>query len=199
MTKNLKKLLYQYKFLKLELGDIKEEHSELTTDFESLFSDIIGKKEPETEEEIVQHALNQKPKKDKERHEVESIKKLYKDVAKKIHPDKGGSEEDFKQLAELYKQSDYLGIIELAIDNDVEFEVEADGDTELLKSIDKINNKIEHLKTTLPYVWKYGNELQRRQVLLTMSMHLGVEIDFENLPDDVKKLIGIKNNLDSTK
>ena len=36
----------------MELDDIKEEHSELTTSFESLFSDIIGKKEIETEEQI---------------------------------------------------------------------------------------------------------------------------------------------------
>lgn len=196
MNKNLKKLLYQYKFLKMELDDIKEEHSDLTTGFESLFSDIIAKKEPESEEEIVAEAL--KPREEKQRVENEAVKKLYKDVAKKLHPDKGGSEEEFKELNKLYKQSDYLGIIEIAIENDIEFEVD-DSDTELLKSIDKINKKIEYIKTTLPYVWKYGNELQRRQVLLTMSMHLGVEIDFENLPDDVKKLIGIKNNLDSTK
>lgn len=180
----------------MELDDIKEEHSDLTIGFESLFSDIISKKEPETEEEIVAEAL--KPQKEKQRVENESVKKLYKDVAKKLHPDKGGSEEGFKELNKLYKQSDYLGIIEIAIENDIEFEVD-DSDTELLKSIDKINKNIEHIKTTLPYVWKYGNELQRRQVLLTMSMHLGVDIDFKNLPDEVKKLIGMEINLDSTK
>jgi hypothetical protein len=196
MNKNLKKLLYQYKFLKMELDDIKEEHSDLTIGFESLFSDIISKKEPETEEEIVAEAL--KPKKEKQRVENESMKKLYKDVAKKLHPDKGGSEEGFKELNKLYKQSDYLGIIEIAIENDIEFEVD-DSDIELLKSIDKINKNIENIKTTLPYVWKYGNELQRRQVLLTMSMHLGVDIDFKELPDEVKKLIGMEINLDSTK
>lgn len=180
----------------MELDDIKEEHSDLTTGFESLFSDIIAKKEPESEEEIVAEAL--KPREEKQRVENESVKKLYKDIAKKLHPDKGGSEEEFKELNKLYKQSDYLGIIEIAIENDIEFEVD-DGDTELLKSIDKINKRIEHIKTTLPYVWKYGNELQRRQVLFTMSKHLGVDIDFKELPDDVKKLIGMEINLDSTK
>lgn len=194
--KNLKKLIYQYKFLNLELGDIREEHSELTTSFEALFSDIIGKQTPETEEEIINRAKKPKPK-TKRPPENESVKKLYKDVAKKLHPDKGGDDDDFKELNRRYNNSDYLGLVEMAVENDIE--VEVDDDEVLLNSISKIETKIKHLKDTLPYVWKYGSDMDRRQVLLTMSMHLGVDIDLEELPADVKKMIGIKEKLDLPK
>lgn len=194
--KNLKKLIYQYKFLNLELSDIREEHSELTTSFEALFSDIIGKQTPETEEEIISRATKPKPK-TKRPPENESVKKLYKDVAKKLHPDKGGDDDDFKELNRRYNDSDYLGLVEMAVENDIE--VEVDDDEVLLNSISKIETKIKHLKDTLPYVWKYGSDMDRRKVLLTMSMHLGVDIDLEELPADVKKMIGIKEKLDLPK
>ena len=39
--KNLKKLVYQYKYLKMDLDELKEQHSELTISFEKEFSNII--------------------------------------------------------------------------------------------------------------------------------------------------------------
>ena len=72
MKNNLKKLLYHYKFLKLELEDVKEEHSIFAGEFETLFSDMIPKEEPES----VIDESEPKPKSDDE-----SIKKVYKDLA----------------------------------------------------------------------------------------------------------------------
>ena len=100
--KNLKKLIYQYKFLKLELDDKKEEHSNLSVEFESLFSDIIPQKEFD-EETVVKEALDKENVEKKPKEEVsDKVKKIYKDVAKKLHPDKGGDDETFKELNDRY-------------------------------------------------------------------------------------------------
>ena len=44
-TRDLKKLVYQYKFLKLDLDDINVEHSKLVTKFEKEFEEFIPKPE----------------------------------------------------------------------------------------------------------------------------------------------------------
>ena len=96
--KNLKKLIYQYNFLKLDLDDIKEQHSILSSEFETLFSDIIPKNEP-NEEDIVKEALDSEAKKKSVKLPIsDSTKKIYKDVAKKLHPDAGGDDVEFKEL-----------------------------------------------------------------------------------------------------
>lgn len=180
MKNNLKKLLYHYKFLKMELEDIKEEHSTLSSEFEMLFSDIIPKKEPEP---VIDESISE-PK-----IEDESVKKVYKDLAKKLHPDKGGDEDKFKEIVDDYNSNDLLGLIDKAVENDIDFEVTESDEQKLKQIITDYQNKIEHYKTTLAYVWKNGNKLQRYQVLSTLGMYLGKQINVDNLSDDVKKYL----------
>ena len=187
MMKNLKKLIHQYNFLSLELDDIREEHSELSIEFESLFSDIIPKSEI-TEEQAIEES---KKKRKKERVAIsDSTKKVYKDVAKELHPDKGGKEDDFRELNERYKKNDLLGVVSLAAERGVEFELSDDDVEHLKESIQQIESQISHYKTTLAYVWKYGNSLQRRNVIGTLSTHLGKKINLDELSEEIKnKLI----------
>lgn len=187
--KNLKKLIYQYKFLKLELDDKKEEHSNLSVEFESLFSDIIPQKEFD-EENVVKEALDKENAEKKPKEEVsDKVKKIYKDVAKKLHPDKGGDDETFKQLNDRYNANDLLGVVELAAENNIDFDISEEDEQHLIETITQMNQKIEHYKTTLAYVWKYGNRMQRYSVLKTLSAHLGNEIDIENLSDEIKSML----------
>jgi len=187
--KNLKKLIYQYKFLKLELDDRKDEHSELSTEFESLFSDIIPKQDF-NEEEIVKETLSKENVEKKPQPEIDDkVKKIYKDVAKKLHPDKGGDENTFKELNDRYKANDLLGVVELATENNVEFDISEEDEAHLIDTITQMNKKIEHYKTTLAYVWKYGNQMQRYGVLQTLAQHLGKKIDIEELNEDIRNML----------
>lgn len=189
IMKNLKKLIYQYKFLKLELDDRKEEHSDLSVEFGSLFSNIIPPPDID-EEKIVEEALNKEKVDKKPKPEIdEKVKRIYKDVAKKLHPDKGGDEAIFKELNLRYKSNDLLGVIELAIENDIEFDISDDDEEHLLETITNITKSINHYKTTLAYVWKYGTVAERYNVLKTLAVHLGKEIDFENLSDEIKSML----------
>tara|TARA_R110000764_G_scaffold128252_2_gene216002 strand:- start:126 stop:695 length:570 start_codon:yes stop_codon:yes gene_type:complete len=184
MKVNLKKLVYQYRYLKLELDELKEQQVELTIEFESEFSDIIkddGKIQmPET-----------KDTKTKSVHTDESVKDIYKKTAKKLHPDKGGDEEEFKELNKRYKSNDLLGVIDLAVDNKIEIDYSED-DVKLMNiSVESLKTNIEDYKNKIAYVWKYGTTLQRKQVLGTLSKHLGRTIDVEDLTDEQKIKIGI--------
>jgi len=180
MKNNLKKLLYHYKFLKLELDDVREGHSILAGEFETLFSDIIPKQDVES----VIDESKPKPKPDDE-----SLKKVYKDLAKKLHPDKGGDEDRFKKIVDDYQSNNLLGLIDTAVESGVEVTLSDDDEKKLEKIIEETKKKIEHYKTTLAYVWKNGNKLQRYQVLSTLGMYLGKPINVENLSDDIKKYL----------
>ena len=186
MKVNLKKLVYQYRYLKLDLNEIKEQHTELTIEFESEFSDII-----KGSGEVKAPSNEDKKTKTKSVHTDESVKDIYKKTAKKLHPDKGGDEEEFKELNERYKSNDLLGVIDLAVDNKIEIDYSED-DLELMNSsVENLKTEIEDYKTKLAYVWKFGTPLQRRQVISTLSNHLGRNIDVEDLTDEQKIKIGI--------
>jgi len=184
MKVNLKKLVYQYRYLNLELGELKDQQAELTIEFESEFSDIIK------DDGKIQIPEN-KDTKTKSVHTDESVKDIYKKTAKKLHPDKGGDEEEFKELNKRYKSNDLLGVIDLAVDNKIEIDYSED-DLELMNSsVENLKTKIEDYKNKIAYVWKYGTTLQRKQVLSTLSNHLGRPIDVEDLTDEQKVKIGI--------
>jgi capsular polysaccharide biosynthesis protein len=179
---NLKKLIYQYRYLKLEEGDVSEEHSKLVSKFESDFSEYIPKTEPKP----------QKQKVTKKESVDNNVKKIYKDIAKQLHPDKGGDEEQFKELNERYKSNDLLGVIDYAVENDIQIELDESDTHQLVDSIENLETKIQDLKGTLAYVWEYGNQIERLSVLSTLSKHLKKDIKQENLSNEIKVKLGYK-------
>jgi len=182
MMINLKKLIYQYKYLKLESDDMTEEHSKLVTKFEDEFSGVIPKPEPKPDEP-----------KPKEKISVDSnVKKIYKDIAKQLHPDKGGDEDDFKELNERYKSNDLLGVIDYAVENNIEISISDDDEKQLTDSIKKLKGKIHTLKGTLAYVWEYGNEYERMNVVNTLGKHLNKKLEVKNLSNEIKDKLGYK-------
>ena len=72
MLINLKKLVYQYKYLKLDLDELKEEHSKLTSEFEKEFSNILSR---EGNKEITEEP---KDKTKSKKHTDESVKDMDK-------------------------------------------------------------------------------------------------------------------------
>ena len=186
--KNLKKLIYQYKFLKMELDDVKEEHSNLTPGFETLFADIIPPDNVD-EDTIIEEAKKRDIKPKVKPLVSDSTKKVYKDVAKKLHPDAGGDDDSFKELNRRYKRNDLLGVISLAADNNIDFELSEDDEAHLKDSISQIEKQINHYKTTLAYVWENGTNFERRGVIQTLSNHFGKPIDIESLSDEIKEKI----------
>jgi hypothetical protein len=92
-------------------------------------------------------------------------------------------------LNDRYNANDLLGVVELAAENNIDFDISEEDEQHLIETITQMNQKIEHYKTTLAYVWKYGNRMQRYSVLKTLSAHLGKEIDIENLSDEIKSML----------
>jgi len=185
---NLKKLIYQYRYLKLDLDEIVEAHSTLSSEFESEFKDIL--KKGENPNEILSKKESSKLKK---KSTDTKVKKIYKDTAKQLHPDKGGNEEDFKELSERYSENDLLGVIDFAVDNNIDIDI-TDDDLELLNnSVESLEAKICDYKNKLCYVWKYGTPYEKGQVLGTLGNHIGYAITPKDLTDEQKLKIGLED------
>jgi hypothetical protein len=169
----------------MDLDELKEQHSELTIEFEEEFSNIL-KRDGNIEKKIPI------PKKDKKtKHADESVKDIYKKAAKQLHPDKGGNEEEFKELNDRYQSNDLLGVIDMAVDNKIDFDFR-ESDVELLdNSVESLKSGIDDYKNKLCYVWKFGTPFQRGQVLSTLGNHLGKPITPEELTDEQKKKLGL--------
>lgn len=169
----------------MDLDELKEQHSELTIEFEEEFSDILSR-------DGQAEAKTPKPKKkNKSKQADESVKDIYKKAAKQLHPDKGGNEEEFKELNERYKSNDLLGVIDMAVDNKVDFEFKESDINLLNDSVESLQSEIDEYKNKLCYVWKFGTPFQRGQVLNTLGNHLGKPITPDDLNDEQKKKLGL--------
>ena len=61
-------------------------------------------------------------------------KKLYRKVSTKAHPDKGGNVEEFNTVKTYYEETDYIGLINYATNNDIEVDITKEDSTLLLDS-----------------------------------------------------------------
>ncbi len=180
MARTLKKLSLQYQYLKLELEDIEEKMDQFQIDWSSRFGKYFVKEEVEMWENTeTGERRDTLPKEDKPKKEnkPEKLKKLYRSLSTQLHPDKGGSDEQFTDLKQAYENNDILELVNLAAENDIEVEIEED-DIELIKlSIKNLNKTILERKMTM--IWQYytGDENAKKIVIKKIESIAGKKID----------------------
>jgi hypothetical protein len=92
----------------------------------------------------------------------ERVKRLYKRLSLRTHPDKGGDREMFEKLIVAYNTLDIIGMIRLAIILNVDYSEFTSEASELFeRSISEMSGKIEHFKRTLAWNWGSASEEQK--------------------------------------
>ena len=142
-----KKWIYKYKYLKAEFDEIEELTFNYTIEFNKLF-DFKDKN-------ISSPPLEDNPSKNPKTKKHPESKNLYKKLSKKLHPDKGGSETNFKELNRLYEEEDLLGMIVKAEELNIDISsLKINKSEEEFKSLcDSLENKITETKSTLAWKW----------------------------------------------
>ena len=116
----------------------------------------------------------------------EKVKKLYKKLAAKVHPDLGGSNELFQNVNKLYEENNLMSLLVLAGEYDISYEVD-DSDSKVLeKNLTEIENEINRMKSTLAWAWGVGDVKTRKNVVKEVERQTGWKVDPEVLPDDLK-------------
>jgi len=103
-----------------------------------------------------------------------------------MHPDKGGTDDDFARLKNAYDKNDLFGLMQLATENEVNVELE-ENDVELAeKSILRIQNSIQNHRNTLSWNYVTGDKKKKLQVIKMLEMQLKIKIDEKDYPKELR-------------
>ena len=102
--------------------------------------------------------------------EEDTIKKVYRKVAAKTHPDKGGDEEKFKIAAKANKNNDFGTLLEMADELEIDILLDDELINEMNKQCKAVIENITKMKTTTAWTWVHCHPNEReglRQYILT--------------------------------
>lgn len=212
MNRKLKKLNLKHEYLLLEEEDVRLELHSYVSDFERRFDKYYNnpksKSSSETQDYIwvnqetgetsttppSDEDTNSESKKSKDKRleskskKVDSVKmkKLFKKLAAIIHPDRGGSDEEFHKLNQAYDDGDLITLLNYAKKYDIEYEMDKSDSEIFEKNLNKIESEISRMKGTLAWLWGTGNLKSRMDVIKTVQRQTGWEIDESDLPEEMR-------------
>ena len=100
----------------------------------------------------------------------DTIKKVYRKVANKTHPDKkGGDKKMFQLAAEANKNNDFGQLLEMADELEIDIELSNELIDEMNKQCNAVVNNINTIKTTTAWTWAHCQDVEReglRQYIL---------------------------------
>ena len=102
--------------------------------------------------------------------EEDTIKKVYRKVAAKTHPDKGGDEEKFKIAAKANKNNDFGTLLEMADELEIDILLDDELINEMGKQCKAVIENITKMKTTTAWTWVHCHPNEReglRQYILS--------------------------------
>ena len=87
----------------------------------------------------------------KDNTDLKEFKRIYREIAKILHPDKGGDEKEFKRLSESLDEKDWSVLLEMCAKHNIEIENHKPLNKLIQKKIEAIKEKILKEKST--YSW----------------------------------------------
>ena len=141
-----RKIQSQLRYLQLELEETKIIYEDCLLKFNSDFRNYMMDTQPDLSAPQTSKDTNLEIKTDVE---DDTLKQVYRKVAGKTHPDKGGDTDKFKKANEANRNKDLGALMEMA----VEVPMDSDMRSELSKHIKAVSDTITNLKTTMAWTW----------------------------------------------
>ena len=94
----------------------------------------------------------------------DTIKEVYRKVAGKTHPDKGGDGDEFKKANEANKNKDLGALMEMADDLGIEVPMDEEMLGNMRKQTKAIVKTVEKLKTTMAWAWVHTPKEQKNDL-----------------------------------
>ena len=104
----------------------------------------------------------------------DTMKKVYRKVANKVHPDKkGGDKKQFQLASEANKNNDFGALLEMADELEIDIELSNELIDEMNKQCNAVVNNINTIKTTTAWTWAHcqpeEKEGLRQYILATIT------------------------------
>jgi hypothetical protein len=147
-----KKIRQKLRYLQLELMETKIIYKNSLRKFHKDFSQDINPEEHKKEKidmkdpyEEIQTDVSE-----------DTIKKVYRKVANKTHPDKkGGDKKKFQVAAKAKKNNDFGQLLEMADELEIDIELSNELIDEMNKQCNAIVGNINNIKTTTAWTWAH--------------------------------------------
>jgi len=153
-----KKIRQKLRYLQLELMEAKIIYKNSLQKFHKDFSGDI-KDQPKSEEKVDTKDPYEEIQTDVSE---DTMKKVYRKVANKTHPDKkGGNEEMFKIAAKAKKNNDFGQLLEMADELEIDIELSNELIDEMNKQCNAVVNNINTIKTTTAWTWAHCHPKER--------------------------------------
>ena len=181
MPENIKKLSLKHSYLVIESDEVKN----ICLSVEKEMKEALVNKYPDIYDHQTEQNTNVTPElfEDSSLEEVnkktknKDIKKLYRRIARKIHPDKSkyGDADKFSKAAKAYKDDDIGTLLELAGDINIElFDLSDETITILKNSILSLEIEILKMKETVSWAWYHSSsEQEKDNILKIIAKHHG--------------------------
>ena len=164
------KIRQKLRYLQLELMETKIIYKNSLRKFHQDFSQDISE-QPKPDEKV-----DTKDPYEQIETEVseDTMKKVYRKVANKIHPDKkGGDKEKFQLAAKANKNKDFGQLLEMADELEIDIELSNELIDEMTKQCNAVVNNITKIKTTTAWTWVHCHPQEKdglkEYILSTMA------------------------------
>ena len=154
-----KKIRNQLRYLQLELEETKIIYQGCIEKFNNDFRSYMLDNNPEPPQVKLSEDKNLKINTEVD---DDTFKQVYRKVAGKTHPDKGGYTDKFKKANEANRNKDFGALLEMADEVGVEVEINNEIREQISKHIKAISDTITNLKTTMAWTWVHVNEDNRK-------------------------------------
>tara|TARA_E500000318_G_scaffold59587_1_gene55308 strand:+ start:1178 stop:1675 length:498 start_codon:yes stop_codon:yes gene_type:complete len=162
----------------LELEEVQLESNELNKKWNDVFSEYIPKPDLKN---LKEEAKDKPTKKSIKKSKSPKLKKLYRKLSSEIHPDKGGTDDNFSELKNKYEDQDLIGLLETASKYNIKYDLDK-SDIELFDStISKLSKELNAFKTSLAYNFFNGDKNTKLMVINQLEKLWGTKIDIKKL------------------
>jgi len=161
-----KKLFQEYVFIKSDLEYKKSIVDEFHEEFMKKAKEILGPEYQEKNQEDINNSLveNESP----QNKENLNIKKLYREISKKTHPDKdpeGIYSDIFAESAIAYEKNDIFRIYEICDKLNIQYEIGEEEISMMKSEIDLKKKEIQIIEKSYIYMW-YSYDSQKIKDIL---------------------------------
>jgi hypothetical protein len=171
--KKYKRLRKELQFLYSELEYVQEVLLEAHHEFEKYYRSFCEKNNIDIDKlnkqsgEKVEQLIPKPVKKEsglieyKDKTNEELYKKLYKQIARKLHPDMGGSDKEFQEATSAMQEKNFEKILDICDDHDILIEINDKVLKLLQQQISEVKQKINKEKSTYSWSLFSCNESQK--------------------------------------
>jgi len=203
MGKNIKnkKLIHKLTWYTLERDDARETLEkydlQFQKDFENELRFLQHKRSKEEAETTEQQPAENKEKDKRITEEMKELHKLFRNIAKKTHPDLHGDKfiEIFKSANEAFENKNWIDLITIAADLDIELPEFSDESIQLIdKNINELETQLDGWTNSICWIWVTRVEDIQKKYYdseKTGEDILDCHYSKENLRKEARKILGI--------